>query len=236
MYDAKADTYAPRSHTPGTRPGDEPGMLMTEQTPAERIKAEARAATRRALLEAGIAEVVASGGIDVPTIDAVCARAGYTRGAFYFYFEDREQFFSEMLEWLLTNVIGTLFQEAAQEATGVDEIIERFTRALAEREWPAIHGDVRAGYLSIMRGVQRGGNVRKRHAEIMSGVIDQLENAIERGQTDGELRGDVDPRGTASMLLLSAVGAVLWDGIDIDIDPKALRDAMRVAVGTSGVA
>ncbi len=204
---------------------------MTQQTPAERIKAEAKAATRRALLEAGIAEVITSGGIDVPTIDAVCARAGYTRGAFYFYFEDRDEFFSEMLEWLLRNVIQTLFARAAEDVTGIGEIIERFTDSLVQKEWPALHGDARAGYLSIMRGVQPGTSVRKRHAEIMTGVLDQLEIAIRHGQDQGEVDPEIDPRGAATLLLLSAVGAVLWEDIDIPIEPDRLRDAMLATVG-----
>jgi len=195
-----------------------------EPTTAERIRSEARAATRRALLEAGLAELIARGGLETPTVEAVCSRAGYTRGAFYFYFEDRAQFLAEMLEWVLTDVIGALFARAreAPEAEGVRGVVTRFTEALASGDWPDLHGNIRAGYLAIMRGVSTGGGIRDRHTELMSLLIERLEAGITEGQRRGELRPEIDPHQTATAITLVAIGAVLWDGIGIPVDPRTL--------------
>src|SRR5262245_37416602 len=42
--------------------------------------------TREALLRAGM-EMFAEQGLDAPSLDALCARAGFTRGAFYVHFK-----------------------------------------------------------------------------------------------------------------------------------------------------
>src|SRR5436305_14505388 len=53
-----------------------------------RSRAETKQATREALIEAGIDEF-ARNGLDVG-IEAICERAGLTRGAFHFHFADRD--------------------------------------------------------------------------------------------------------------------------------------------------
>ena len=58
---------------------------MAEPT---RRRRETKQETREALISAALAEF-AEHGFDAPSLDAICARAGYTRGAFYVHFRDR---------------------------------------------------------------------------------------------------------------------------------------------------
>ena len=60
--------------------------------------------TREALLRAGM-ELFAEQGLDVPSLDALCARAGFTRGAFYVHFADREEFIVAVMERIVTQTI-----------------------------------------------------------------------------------------------------------------------------------
>ena len=57
----------------------------------------AMAETREALIQAGLAEF-AERGFDAPSLDKICARAGFTRGAFYVHFENREDFLVAVME------------------------------------------------------------------------------------------------------------------------------------------
>ena len=61
--------------------------------------------TREALIAAGIA-AIGSEGLDA-SLDAICARAGFTRGAFYVHFQDRD----DLLETVMERV-GRLFLES----------------------------------------------------------------------------------------------------------------------------
>lgn len=54
-----------------------------------------REATRQRLLDAA-AQVFAEVGLDAASVEAVCDRAGYTRGAFYSNFETKEELFLEL--------------------------------------------------------------------------------------------------------------------------------------------
>jgi AcrR family transcriptional regulator len=63
----------------------------SEERPATR----SRQNTRARLLDAA-AEVFAEVGLDVASVEAVCDRAGFTRGAFYSNFESKDQLFLEL--------------------------------------------------------------------------------------------------------------------------------------------
>ncbi|HVH04632.1 MAG TPA: TetR family transcriptional regulator, partial [Myxococcota bacterium] len=68
--------------------------------PAESPKSArelAKQETREALVQAAIAEF-AEKGLDLPSLDAICARAGFTRGAFYVHFRDREELLGAVME------------------------------------------------------------------------------------------------------------------------------------------
>lgn len=54
-----------------------------------------RETTRRRLLDAA-AQVFAEVGLDAASVEAVCDRAGFTRGAFYSNFETKDQLFLEL--------------------------------------------------------------------------------------------------------------------------------------------
>ena len=76
---------------------------------------ESKRMTRQALLEAGLEEFVERG-LDAPSLDAICARAGFTRGAFYVHFDNREDFIVQLMEW-----VGLRFLDTIVTADGVTD-------------------------------------------------------------------------------------------------------------------
>ncbi|HVM40789.1 MAG TPA: TetR/AcrR family transcriptional regulator [Acidimicrobiia bacterium] len=191
-------------------------------TPAERIRAEAKAATRQALLQAGLEETVEAGG-EFPSIEKLCARAGYTRGAFYVYFTDRDHFLEEMLDWVLSDIIRALFDSTTEGDADIHEIVRRFDAALATGDWPDIHRNIRTGYLAVLREARSGTPIGDRHSELMLGVLARLRERIAEGQQQGTVRADVDARDVAALMLLIAIGGICWTGLGIlDADSGAL--------------
>lgn len=69
----------------------------TQPKPVRRSRVEARAETRRRLLEAA-AEAFADEGFAGATVEDIAARAGYTRGAFYSNFADKEAAFFALMD------------------------------------------------------------------------------------------------------------------------------------------
>ncbi len=194
---------------------------MTERE-SERLRAQAKEATRQALLEAGLAEMLNRGGLETPSIETICARAGYTRGAFYVHFDGREQFVAELLEWVLSDIVEALFEGATDEATGLRDVLTRFNETLDSHRWPDVDHNIRAAYLGVMRSVQTGSRVRERHADFMKEIIARLAAAIRKDQAKADLRADPDPHELATIIVLMSVGMVMWDDIGIPFDAPAL--------------
>lgn len=64
-------------------------------TDATAVTSRRREATRAKLLDAA-AEVFAEVGLDAASVEAICERAGFTRGAFYSNFETKDELFLEL--------------------------------------------------------------------------------------------------------------------------------------------
>src|SRR5262245_30280258 len=102
------------------------------ERPQRRSRAETKEATRQALLVAGLAELVEHG-LDVPSLDAICARAGYTRGAFYVHFKDREDFFVAVMDWALSGILATVVGVNGETDLGYAN--SSFSENMRDRAW-----------------------------------------------------------------------------------------------------
>jgi AcrR family transcriptional regulator len=72
-------------------------MNANAPNPVRLTRAEQRAKTREALLDAA-ARVFVERGFAGASVEAIAAAAGYTRGAFYSNFDSKEQLFAELLQ------------------------------------------------------------------------------------------------------------------------------------------
>ena len=66
-------------------------------SPSRLSRAESRARTRQALLDAAAA-VFVERGFHRTSVEAIAERAGFTRGAFYSNFDSKEELFAELLQ------------------------------------------------------------------------------------------------------------------------------------------
>jgi len=70
-------------------------MTETVEVPASAMTSRRREATRQKLLDAA-AQVFAEEGLDAASVEAICERAGFTRGAFYSNFDSKDALFLEL--------------------------------------------------------------------------------------------------------------------------------------------
>src|SRR3954449_8707159 len=94
------------SHT-GTYPGC--GQIDSVARPT---RSERQAQTRQALIDAA-AEVVLERGYAGASVEAIAARAGYTRGAFYGNFRSKQELFVEVLQQRVASVYTRLARDVA---------------------------------------------------------------------------------------------------------------------------
>ncbi|WP_431796816.1 TetR/AcrR family transcriptional regulator [Microbacterium kunmingense] len=102
--------------------------MATSTTPARR-----RDATRQRLLDAA-GEVFAESGLDAASVEAVCERAGFTRGAFYSNFDSKEELFLELAARVWEARIDAVAVRVAElEDGGHLEVTTDAIRAVVQR-------------------------------------------------------------------------------------------------------
>lgn len=140
----------PRQRTrPATRP-DRPAQ------PSTRLRDAAKDETRRALIAAGLVEF-AEHGLDLPSLDAICSRAGYTRGAFYVHFKNREAFLLALAERVLDAIVETALSMPAEG--GLAGTIGHFSDALEAGIWP-LEPKIRVATVRLIDATERWPAIR----------------------------------------------------------------------------
>lgn len=92
-----------------------------------------REATRQKLLEAA-AQVFAEVGMDAASVEAVCERAGFTRGAFYSNFESKDELFLELAGHVANERVAAVRERVAslESASDPDDVPENVLGILGE--------------------------------------------------------------------------------------------------------
>lgn len=101
---------------------------MIEQAPARSRE------NTRARLVAAAAEVFAESGLDGASVEAICERAGFTRGAFYSNFASKEELFFALVQWMSEQKMARVsarIRELEVDGTPRLEPAEIVTRVLA---------------------------------------------------------------------------------------------------------
>ncbi len=176
-------------------------------------------ATRDALIAAGMA-LFAKRGLDGPSLDDICAHAGFTRGAFYVHFEDRDDFLVAVMDTVGRRIVDELL--VAGGGDGLVSAMHRFVEASASGKYPLMPaGGIRPHQL--LDACARSKALRDRYLGLVDMSVARVRELLERGQADGVVRGDVAPASAATMVLGLVVGLqTLADlGVPIDLGPLA---------------
>ncbi len=172
--------------------------------------------TREALIAAGM-ELFAKHGLDKPSLDDICEHAGFTRGAFYVHFEDRDSFLVAVMD----KVGGTIVEELlAAGSGGLAEAVQRFIAASASGKYPLMPaGGIRPHQL--LDACARSPVLRERYLQLVRLSASRIADLVREGQKNGMLRADLDPA-RASMLLMAVVVGLqtMADlGVETDLGP-----------------
>ena len=202
---------------------------------AVRTRDESKRETREALLAAGIAEF-SEHGLDTPSLDGICARAGFTRGAFYVHFKDRDDFTVAVME----RVLGAFFDAViatGNAATDLRHTVQRFAAALAgvasptQRNGPSLPFRGMVQFHRLLEACARSGALRQRHVQLVEEAIARVAQAISAGQRAGTVRSDVDPRQVATVLAAIASGALAMLESGVTVDTAAASATVLTLLG-----
>jgi len=164
---------------------------------------EKKEETREALIAAATAEL-AEKGIEAASLNAICDRAGYTRGAFYVHFKDRDDLVAAVVE----RVIGA-FQEQVIATAGSGEdlttTIGRYVGAVIAGA-PATAGTKSWQFHHTLAACAGSPKLRARYVALQKQAIDRITAAAEAGQKAHVVRDDVGAGTLAEILVVLTLG------------------------------
>lgn len=167
-------------------------------------------------------EEFAEHGLEAPSLDAICARAGYTRGAFYVHFKDRDELIAAVMERVLKRFMDAMI------ATGDAALdLERTVRTFADA---AKHGFIPLSQsvrpYQLLQACARSAVIRERHVELVREAQRRVGSAVAEGQQAGTVRDDIE----ADQLGLLLVGLVLATEtlfeLEVPFDVQATAEAV----------
>jgi AcrR family transcriptional regulator len=177
-------------------------------------RTESKAETRAAFLAAGAA-LFREHGLDAPSLDAISARAGYTRGAFYVHFEDREDFLAQVMEEAGGPILDRLL--SAEPGADLATTFAHFAAAFADGTYPlGPGGHVRTHQL--LDACARSERVRARYVALIREAIVRVGSTVTDAQASGTARPDVDPEAAAALILAAVIGAQTLSDLEAPFD------------------
>ena len=173
-----------------------------------KLRPETRSERRRLLVEAAWRCAAVRGFRDL-TVDDVCASAGASKGAFYGYFEHKQDLLLALLEDDAIRLDSELDRITKTTSSGIERV-RRFAQAMLSRSDDPAPVQVRA---DLWAALLTEPAVRERLAVVMGRRRERVRGWIEDAVISGEL-AEIPANALASILLALADGLILHGALD----------------------
>jgi TetR/AcrR family transcriptional regulator, transcriptional repressor for nem operon len=197
-------------------------------TPSTGARAAAKLATRQALIDAAIAELSLHGPYGA-SLDAICARAGKTRGAFYVHFADREALLVAAMDRMLGGLVRSVTAAGGRGGAGLAGGIRYFTTTAGARA-PEVHAGRELRFHHVLEACRTSRAIGDRYRAIIAAASAWAAQAIAEEQRAGRLAG-VAAGDAAQVLVAMALGVVAMLELGVPIDAGRLGDALVAMLG-----
>jgi AcrR family transcriptional regulator len=198
---------------------------------------DAKQQTRAALVKAAL-ELFSEHGLDVPSLDAICDRAGFTRGAFYVHFKTREDILVAVMDQVGEAFLGSVFEDAAHAGAALEpprsrrlhHAVQRFVEAVASGAYPLMATPGKGPLIrphQLLDACARSSVVRQRYRDLVQLSVGAVAGLVRADQADGDVRRDVDPEQVATLSLALVIGAQTMTDLGLTLDPAQLAGAVE---------
>ena len=179
-------------------------------------RAEAKQASREALIKSAM-ELMPKKGIDV-SLDELCAHAGYTRGAFYVHFKNRDELTLEVMTINGELWLNSIFSPKPNgEAENLITMVQRFLSEMVSGTYP-ISQEAGLRPHQLLEACARSKPIKQRYLDLIADSIRRLTENVKQSQADQQLSQTLDPEQVASLLLALAIGTHTLHDLDYPID------------------
>jgi TetR/AcrR family transcriptional regulator, fatty acid metabolism regulator protein len=178
---------------------------------------------RRLLFDAAV-RVFARKGFHAARVGDIAEEAGVAHGLLYHYFSSKDEVLATIFRETWTDLLEAVSDVEASEAGAREQL--RQVAAILLRSWRRNPDLVRV----LVREVTRSSEVERRIGEI-DAAFEALERIVRKGQSNGELREDLDAR-LAAVVFYGALEEILtgWVLGQIPDDDEDIARAEQTVV------
>lgn len=197
---------------------------------------DAKQQTRAALVAAAL-ELFGEQGLDVPSLDAICDRAGYTRGAFYVHFKTREDILVAVMDQVGESFLASMFEEIAggsgsapPQKKRLHHAVRRFVDAVGSGAYPLMASGGKGPLVrphQLLDACARSTVVRERYRDLVQLSVSAVAGLVQADQGDGDVRDDVEPETVARLALAIVIGAQTMNDLGLALDAGELAGAVE---------
>jgi AcrR family transcriptional regulator len=186
---------------------------MSDSKPVNK-REEAKRASREALISSA-KRLFAEKGIDV-SLDDLCADAGYSRGAFYVHFKDRD----DLLKVVMAEVGNDLFRSLLGEDDNPPDffaLVPKFIGAVFSGEYPLTKKGGMRPY-QLLDACARSEDIRDVYLGLAKESMDRLAVSLAKSQGMAQIRQDVSADQLAFLMVTQIIGLQTLYDLDFDFD------------------
>ncbi|MCC7540846.1 MAG: TetR/AcrR family transcriptional regulator [Deltaproteobacteria bacterium] len=172
--------------------------------------------TRARLVEAA-GELFREQGLEA-SLDAICERAGYTRGAFYVHFGSRDDLVGAVVEHALLGFLGSFVGESSDD---LPAIVESFVTAMSTG---ALRLTPEVRVAQLLEACSRSPALRAKCLMVVLEIRERIAAAVRRSQAAGKVAAEVRPDALAEILLALVLGAQVATELGAPYDAPAVGE------------
>src|SRR5580698_1569012 len=178
--------------------------------------------TRRLLLQAAYEEIYRAG-FRSADLDAILAKAGVTKGALYYHFDNKEALGYAVADEAIASKVHRKWVLPLRNAKNPIDVLIRIIQSESLKREDVQRGCDLLNLSQEMSGLDEG--FRRRTARIYKDWHDAMAEALREGQKRRVVRSDINANETATFVLAAWEGyAVLAKNAQ---DPRMLREGQK---------
>ena len=203
-------------------------MRRTRRTPVSpgRTQAERRAHSQRELVRAAV-EIVAERGVSAATFQAIGERSGYHRSLVTQHFGNRTGLIDAILEYLQGHGGELMEQEHLDDLPGLQALLKYIDVFLTDL---GRNREIRAYFMLLSSAVAELDPMRATYAVQNDRIRVRVQAIVERGQSEGTVRGELDANALAVMVGSLLLGLSMQLIVDPALDLAAVRATAQEAL------
>ena len=202
-----------------------------QREPDARPREASKQETRDALIAAATADL-AEKGLETASLAAICARAGFTRGAFYVHFRDRDELVVAVVDRILTKLFDAVIP-AGEAPEDLDRTVAQYVAMVAQQA-PAVSGTKGWRYHHTLAACARSPALRQRYASLQEEAMSRVTKAARAGQRAGTVRKDVPARALGEILVILTMGIGAMLELEIPFDLTGGAGALKALLRAKG--